>query len=70
MIKSNSDTQPVDIRSEFVQQIEEIVEQSYQFGSVSEYVNFLLKAFLDTDGPAIEREQTELEQRLKDLGYL
>lgn len=52
--------------------IEKIVSHSRRFGTVDEYVNFVLAELLfgaDRDRMTDE-EQRGVEQRMKDLGYL
>lgn len=52
--------------------IEKIVSHSQRFGSVDEYVNFVLAELLfgaDHDRMT-DDEQRGVEQRLKELGYL
>ena len=71
MNKSNAETHEIEIREEFYRRIEDIVSHSYEFSSVSEYVNYVLQEFLEIGTGAVSTEkQQELEQRLRDLGYL
>ena len=62
----------IEIKSEYYQEIEKIVEHSSQFQTVSEYVNFVLKEMLFgfSDSGRTESEEDQIKQRLQDLGYM
>jgi len=69
-----SGTTPVELPSETVSRIEERVRYT-EFESVESYVSFVLEQVLrqvDADGADREEavDQTEVEDRLRSLGYL
>lgn len=62
----------VEIQDEYFQQIEQIVAQSSQFQTVSDYVNFVLKEMLygDSDSDMNDAEEDLIKKRLEKLGYM
>ena len=61
----------IKILTECYVEIEKIVQQSEQFETVSDYVNFVLKEMLFGEDDAVSNEEREaLKKRLKSLGYL
>ena len=70
MVENN--LKEVRISKEYYNEIEKIIEQSSQFKTVSDYVNFVLKEMLfgDTGSRRTEREEELIKKRLQDLGYI
>ena len=61
----------IKVLTEYYVEIEKIVQQSGQFETVSDYVNFVLKEMLFGEDDAVSNEEREaLKKRLKSLGYL
>ncbi len=61
----------ITISDEIYNEIEKLVSQSVQFNSVSDFVNDVLKQFLNTQSHDLgDEERRLLEERLRDLGYL
>ena len=70
MVENN--LKEVRISKEYYNEIEKIIEQSSQFETVSDYVNFVLKEMLfGEDEPVTAKEGEKIiKKRLQDLGYL
>ena len=62
----------VNVLKEYYEEIEKIIEQSSQFKSVSEYVNYVLKEMLfgQSDSEFTKDEEAIIKKRLQDLGYM
>ena len=61
----------ITISDEIYHEIEKLVSQSVQFNSVSDFVNDVLKQFLNMPSHDLGgEERRHLEERLRALGYL
>jgi hypothetical protein len=61
----------VQINSALYQKVKEFIQASHAFGSVNEYVNFVLETlFLPEEQMLSKKEEELLSERLKALGYL
>ena len=73
-MKKESDSKAVLLPAELYGRIEERVK-STSFGSVAEYIMFVLEEVLKEEGDEEDRalneeEEKEVKKRLRDLGYL
>jgi Arc/MetJ-type ribon-helix-helix transcriptional regulator len=64
----------VEVRDEIYEEIKKRVEESEDFSSVEEYVNFVLEEILkDKEEEEVvysEEEEKQVKERLRGLGYL
>lgn len=62
------------LRDEIATQLKARVQQSQEFSSVEEYVNYILEEVLKqtsaTDDAYTTDQEQEVKKRLEDLGYL
>ena len=71
-MKEKKDSKAVLLPAELYRRIEERVKIT-EFGSVEEYITFVLNEVLaedDEESPFTEEEEEDIKKRLKDLGYL
>jgi len=71
-MKSKEENKAVFLSADLYSQIEQRVKAT-GFGSVEEYVTFVLEEVLKEDDEEIvftEEEEKEVKKRLRDLGYL
>lgn len=68
---SQEDFKHVKIPSETYLEIKKLVEQSLEFGTVEDFINFVLREILFGDKQEISRADEDLlKKRMRDLGYL
>ncbi len=65
----------IEIKNEVYEEIKKRVEESGEFGSVEEYVNFVLEEILKDEEEEAEvvyskEEEEQVKDRLRDLGYI
>jgi Arc/MetJ-type ribon-helix-helix transcriptional regulator len=63
----------IEIKDEIYKEIKRRIEESQEFNSVEEYVNFVLQEVLkenEEETVYTKEEEEEIKRRLRDLGYL
>jgi Arc/MetJ-type ribon-helix-helix transcriptional regulator len=65
----------IEIKDEICEEIRKRVEESEEFSSVEEYVNFILEEVIKDENEGegtiyTEEEEKQIKERLRDLGYM